>query len=415
MISDKQKKILAFPYSDYDALICDGAVRSGKTSIMMVAFVDWAMRNFSGQRFGVCAKTVGSAKQNIIVPYMSMCYAQSRYNIKWHGSDKILEVSRGPVTNLFEVFGGKDESSFTLIQGRTLAGVLLDEVVLMPQSFVHQAISRCSVNGAKLWFSCNPGAPTHWFYLDWIKRHRERNALYLHFEMRDNPSLSEKTLQNFENNFTGVFYERYVLGKWVLAEGLIYPNYQKCVITPFETEWSDYIISIDYGTQNAFSCGLWALYKGVWYRIKEYYYSGRDTGVQKTDTEYAEDLDEFLSDVWQTRQRIKVFIDPSAASFITLLRKQYKNGRPCYNINPADNGVMDGIRDVATAIQTEKIKVFNTCENTINEFGGYVWDDKAGEDKPVKVNDHAMDDMRYFVRSMRLVTPKTPYKSILGA
>lgn len=415
MISDKQKKILAFPYSDYDALICDGAVRSGKTSIMMVAFVDWAMRNFSGQRFGVCAKTVGSAKQNIIVPYMSMYYAQSRYNIKWHGSDKILEVSRGPVTNLFEVFGGKDESSFTLIQGRTLAGVLLDEVVLMPQSFVHQAISRCSVNGAKLWFSCNPGAPTHWFYLDWIKRHRERNALYLHFEMRDNPSLSEKTLQNFENNFTGVFYERYVLGKWVLAEGLIYPNYQKCVITPFETEWSDYIISIDYGTQNAFSCGLWALYKGVWYRIKEYYYSGRDTGVQKTDTEYAEDLDEFLSDVWQTRQRIKVFIDPSAASFITLLRKQYKNGRVCYNINPADNGVMDGIRDVATAIQTEKIKVFNTCENTINEFGGYVWDDKAGEDKPVKVNDHAMDDMRYFVRSMRLVTPKTPYKSILGA
>lgn len=415
MISDKQKKILAFPYSDYDALICDGAVRSGKTSIMMVAFVDWAMRNFSGQRFGVCAKTVGSAKQNIIVPYMSMCYAQSHYNIKWHGSDKILEVSRGPVTNLFEVFGGKDESSFTLIQGRTLAGVLLDEVVLMPQSFVHQAISRCSVNGAKLWFSCNPGAPTHWFYLDWIKRHRERNALYLHFEMRDNPSLSEKTLQNFENNFTGVFYERYVLGKWVLAEGLIYPNYQKCVITPFETEWSDYIISIDYGTQNAFSCGLWALHKGVWYRIKEYYYSGRDTGVQKTDTEYAEDLDEFLSDVWQTRQRIKVFIDPSAASFITLLRKQYKNGRPCYNINPADNGVMDGIRDVATAIQTEKIKVFNTCKNTINEFGGYVWDDKAGEDKPVKVNDHAMDDMRYFVRSMRLVTPKTPYKSILGA
>lgn len=415
MISDKQKKILAFPYSDYDALICDGAVRSGKTSLMMVAFVDWAMRNFSGQRFGVCAKTVGSAKQNIIVPYMSMCYAQSHYNIKWHGSDKILEVSRGPVTNLFEVFGGKDESSFTLIQGRTLAGVLLDEVVLMPQSFVHQAISRCSANGAKLWFSCNPGAPTHWFYLDWIKRHKERNALYLHFEMRDNPSLSEKTLQNFENNFTGVFYERYVLGKWVLAEGLIYPNYQKCVIKPFETEWSDYIISIDYGTQNAFSCGLWALCKGVWYRIKEYYYSGRDTGVQKTDTEYAEDLDEFLSDVWQTRQRIKVFIDPSAASFIALLRKQYKNGRVCYNINPADNGVMDGIRDVATAIQTEKIKVFNTCENTINEFGGYVWDDKAGEDKPVKVNDHAMDDMRYFVRSMRLVTPKTPYKSILGA
>ena len=412
MISNKQKKILAFPYSDYDAIICDGAVRSGKTSIMMVAFVDWAMRNFSGQRFGICAKTVGSAKQNIVVPYMGMSYARKKYNIKWHGSDKILEVSRGPVTNLFEVFGGKDESSFTLIQGRTLAGVLLDEVVLMPQSFVHQAISRCSVTGAKLWFSCNPGAPTHWFYLDWIKRHKERNALYLHFQMRDNPSLSEKTLQSYETNFTGVFYERYVLGNWTLAEGLIYPNYQKALCKPFEAEWSDYIISIDYGTQNAFSCGLWALYDGIWYRIKEYYYSGRDTGQQKTDTEYAQDIDEFLSDVWKVKQRIKVIIDPSAASFITLLRKQYKNGRQCYNIRPADNGVMDGIRDVATAIQTEKLKIFNTCENIKDEFGGYVWDDKAGDDRPVKVNDHAMDDMRYFVRTMRICEPKMAYKPI---
>ena len=412
MISNKQKKILAFSYSDYDAIICDGAVRSGKTSIMMVAFIDWAMRNFSGQRFGICAKTVGSAKQNIVVPYMSMSYARKRYQIKWHGQDKILEVSRGPVKNLFEVFGGKDEGSFALIQGRTLAGVLLDEVVLMPQSFVNQAITRCSVNGAKLFFSCNPGAPTHWFYLDWIKRHKERNALYLHFQMRDNPSLSEKTLQSYENNFTGVFYDRYVKGLWTLAEGLIYPNYQNAICTPFKAEWSDYIISIDYGTQNAFSCGLWALYDGVWYRIKEYYYSGRDTGIQKTDSEYAEDLDAFLEDVWKTRQRIKVFIDPSAASFITLLRKQYKNGRACYNIHSADNGVMDGIRDVATAIQTEKIKIFNTCVNTVNEFGGYVWDDKAGEDRPVKVNDHAMDDTRYFVRSMRLVEPKTIYKPI---
>lgn len=412
MISNKQKKILAFPYSDYDAIICDGAVRSGKTSIMMVAFVDWAMRNFSGQRFGICAKTVGSAKQNIVVPYMDMSYARKKYNIKWHGSDKILEVSRGPVTNLFEVFGGKDESSFTLIQGRTLAGVLLDEVVLMPQSFVHQAISRCSVTGAKLWFSCNPGAPTHWFYLDWIKRHKERNALYLHFQMRDNPSLSEKTLQSYETNFTGVFYERYVLGNWTLAEGLIYPNYQKALCKPFDAEWSDYIIAIDYGTQNAFSCGLWALYDGIWYRIKEYYYSGRDTGQQKTDTEYAQDIDDFLSDVWKVKQRIKVIIDPSAASFIALLRKQYKNGRQCYNIRPADNGVMDGIRDVATAIQTGKIKIFNTCENIKDEFGGYVWDDKAGDDRPVKVNDHAMDDMRYFVRTMRICEPKTAYKPI---
>lgn len=225
MISNKQKKILAFPYSRYDALICDGAVRSGKTSIMMWAFVRWAMENFSGQRFGVCGRTVDSCTKNIIVPFMAMSLAKERYIIRWRRGDKVMEVRRGAVTNYFEVFGGKDEASYTLIQGRTLAGVLLDEVVLMPRSFVEQALARCSVDGAKLWFSCNPGSPHHWFYQEWIKRHRERNALYLHFEMRDNPGLSEKTLERYENMYAGIFYDRYVRGMWVAAEGIVYKDF----------------------------------------------------------------------------------------------------------------------------------------------------------------------------------------------
>ena len=153
MISEKQKKIMAFQYSDYDSIICDGAVRSGKTSIMTVSFIDWAMSNFSNQRFGLCGKTVDSCVKNLIIPYISMSYAKQRYTLRWRRSDKLLEVKRGTVTNWFEVFGGKDESSQSLIQGRTFAGVLLDEVVLMPQSFVNQALARCSVDGAKLWFS----------------------------------------------------------------------------------------------------------------------------------------------------------------------------------------------------------------------------------------------------------------------
>lgn len=225
MISEKQKKILAFPYSRYDAIICDGAVRSGKTSIMMWAFVSWAMEYFNGQRFGICGKTVDSASKNIVIPFTSMSLAKERYILRWRRSDKILEVRRGAVTNYFEVFGGKDESSYALIQGRTLAGVLLDEVVLMPRSFVEQALTRCSVSGARLWFSCNPGSPHHWFYTEWIKRHKERNALYLHFEMRDNPGLSEKTLERYENMFAGVFYDRYVRGLWVAAEGVVYADF----------------------------------------------------------------------------------------------------------------------------------------------------------------------------------------------
>ena len=225
MISAKQQKILAFPYSKYDALICDGAVRSGKTSIMMWAFVRWAMENFSGQRFGVCGRTVDSCTKNIIVPFTTMSLAKERYIIRWRRGDKVMEVRRGAVTNYFEVFGGKDEASYTLIQGRTLAGVLLDEVVLMPRSFVEQALARCSVDGAKLWFSCNPGSPHHWFYQEWIKRYRERNTLYLHFEMTDNPGLSEKTLARYKNMYAGIFYDRYVRGLWVAAEGVVYKDF----------------------------------------------------------------------------------------------------------------------------------------------------------------------------------------------
>lgn len=258
MLSEKQKKILAFSYSRYDSLICDGAVRSGKTSLMMVAFVDWAMREFSGQRFGICGKTVDSCVKNVVQPYLFLSYAKSRYVMRWKRADKVLEVRRGAATNYFEVFGGKDEGSAALIQGRTLAGVLLDEVVLMPRSFVEQALARCSVDGAKLWFSCNPGSPHHWFYQEWIKRHRERNTLYLHFEMTDNPGLSARTLERYANMYAGIFYDRYVRGLWVAAEGVVYKDFanntEKYLIDdPLkwveeqETKFSVISIGVDFG------------------------------------------------------------------------------------------------------------------------------------------------------------------------
>lgn len=227
MISAKQAKIMAFPYSKYDAIICDGAVRSGKTSIMTVSFIRWAMENFNGCRFGLCGRTVDSCVKNLVIPYTQMTYANDRYLIRWRRSDKILEVRRGKTVNVFEVFGGKDEASAALIQGRTLAGVLLDEVALMPRSFVEQALARCSVEGARLWFSCNPASPKHWFYQEWILGREKHNALYLHFAMTDNPSLSEKTLERYKTMYSGVFYQRYVLGEWVMADGLVYPNFSE--------------------------------------------------------------------------------------------------------------------------------------------------------------------------------------------
>lgn len=390
MISPRQQKILAFPYSKYDALICDGAVRSGKTSIMMWAFVRWAMENFSGQRFGVCGRTVDSCTKNIIVPFTAMSLAKERYIIRWRRGDKVMEVRRGAVTNYFEVFGGKDEASYTLIQGRTLAGVLLDEVVLMPRSFVEQALTRCSVDGAKLWFSCNPGSPQHWFYLEWIKRHKERNALYLHFEMTDNPGLSEKTLERYQNMFTGVFYDRYIRGLWVLAEGLVYDFGEENIVDDVP-ESGEYYISCDYGTLNPFSAGLWCWDGKTATRIREYYYSGREEHRNKTDEEYYTELEKLVGEL----PVISVIVDPSAASFIEVIKRHGK-----FKVRKAVNDVLPGIATTARYLRSGALKIHRSCKDAIREFGLYRWDEKSTEDRPIKENDHAMDDTRYFAMTV---------------
>lgn len=392
MISPKQKKILAFPYSRYDALICDGAVRSGKTSLMVAAFIDWAMREFDRQRFGICGKTVKSAAENMITPYLSMRYAKKRYTLRWRSSKQILEVRQGRRVNYFEVFGGRDESSFALIQGRTLAGVLLDEVVLMPESFVNQALARCSVEGARMWFSCNPGNPSHWFKKEWIDKRKERGALYLHFEMTDNPSLSQKTLERYQAMYSGVFYDRYIRGLWVAAEGLVYDMFDKDfhVVPSVPRAYEEYYISCDYGTLNPTSAGLWGLAAGKWYRIREYYYDGRKAHDQRTDEEHYEAIEALASGL----PIRKIIVDPSAASFIEVIRRHDR-----FMVEQASNRVLDGIRDVATRLNAGDIFICDCCADCIREFGLYRWDEKATEDRPLKTDDHAMDDVRYFVRA----------------
>ena len=406
MISDKQRKILAFPYTKRDVLICDGAVRSGKTSIMMWAFVDWAMREFDGQRFGICGKTVDSASKNIVVPFISMALTKERYNLRWRRADHVLEITRCGKTNYFEVFGGKDESSFMLIQGRTLAGVLLDEVVLMPESFVNQALARCSVDGSRIWFSCNPGSPQHWFYKNWIEGSARRNALYLHFNMRDNPALSDSILARYEAMYSGVFYDRYILGKWVLAEGLIYPMFgDSCVVDEEPGTEGEYYISCDYGTLNPFSAQLWHWDGKTATCLREYYYSGRETQANKTDEEYCTEIARLAGDL----PIRSIVVDPSAASFIEVLRRKQ------YVVRKAKNDVLNGIMLTARYLQDGTIKIHRRCKDSIREFGLYRWDDKATEDRPIKENDHAMDSIRYFAFTiLRERVGKSKYTSLLG-
>ncbi len=402
-ISKKQKQILAFPFTHYDALIADGAVRSGKTSFMTIAFVDDAMRRYDRQRFAICGKTVESATKNIIEPYLGIKLAREKYNISWRRADKTMIVTCGKKQNIFEVFGGKDESSFTLIQGRTLAGVLFDEVALQTRSFVEQAMARCSVDGSRFWFNCNPDSPNHWFYQEWIKQKERHNALHLHFELDDNPSLSEEIKQRYRTTYSGVFYDRYIKGLWVAADGIIYPmfNKDKHIVKSKPRGYSKYYVSIDYGTSNPTSMGLWGAYGGKWYRVADSYYDGRKS-APRTDEEHYKELEKLVVENIKQEAPFQyvraVIVDPSAASFIQTIKKHNR-----FRVKPAENDVLEGIRNTATELNSGRLLFCDCCHDIFDEFGSYVWDTKAsekGEDKPVKQSDHAMDDMRYFVNTI---------------
>ena len=386
MISPKQRKILAFPYSDYDAIICDGAVRSGKTSIMTVAFVDWAMREFDGQRFGICGKTVDSATKNIIVPYISMSYAKERYTLRWRRSDKLLEVKQGATTNWFEVFGGKDESSLMLIHGRTLAGVLLDEVALMPESFVNQALARCSVDGARLWFSCNPQSPSHWFHTDWIERHRERNALYLHFAMTDNPALSEKTLERYRSMYSGVFYDRYIRGLWVAADGLIYQQFadekeRYLIDTPPDIMYA--VIGLDFGgSKSAHAMTLTGFTSGFKQVIllDEYYHNNLKSG--RLSPKQLEEA--FVDFVRRAKSKYKVyeaFCDSAEQTLIEGLTVAAIRARLGIEVRNAIKGpINDRIAFYNSLMAQDRFKIMRHCTAHIKALEEAVYDDS----KPVK-------------------------------
>lgn len=378
--------------SGKDGIIADGSIRSGKTVSMSLSFVVWAMESFNEQNFGMCGKTIGSFRRNVLT-FLKLMLMSRGYNVKDHRADNLLEIQYKGKKNYFYIFGGKDERSQDLIQGITLAGLLCDEVALMPESFVNQATGRCSVDGSKFWFNCNPDGPHHWFKKGWVDRADEKNLLYLHFTMDDNLSLTEKIKQRYESLYSGVFFQRYIMGLWVVAEGIIYDMFSEArhVTASVESvENPKRYVSCDYGTQNATVFLMWEQgSNGKWYCVDEYYYSGRDETAQKTDNAYADDLQRFIGG----KIVEAIIIDPSAASFIALLRERG------FRIKKAQNDVLDGIRYTGTLLNTGAIAFHEKCKNTIKEFGSYVWDTKAcerGEDRPIKQHDHAMDAVRYF-------------------
>ena len=397
--SDRQRLTLTWwnssRFQGADGILCDGSIRSGKTLSMTVGFLLWSMSQFDGQSFAICGKTVESLRRNVTdnIPL----WVEGLFQTAERRSENRIIVTGGGHSNTYYLFGGRDESSYTLIQGMTLAGVLLDEVALMPRSFVEQALARCSVSGSKFWFNCNPGGPEHWFYTEWVKRAKKRNVLYLHFTMEDNHALEDDVRARYERMYSGVFYDRYIRGLWVAAKGLIYDgfNVDRHVLRNAPETSGGCYVSVDYGTLNPTVFLLWQRESGSerWVCLREYYWDGRAEHRQKTDGEYADDFQKFSAG-YLVRS---IIVDPSAASFIQELRRR---GLP---VEQADNRVVDGIRQVGELLRNEQLAVMSGCVKTISEFRAYVWDEKSsaqGIDKPVKDHDHCMDALRYFVTTV---------------
>ena len=389
-LSPKQRQVMLWWQKNYDAIICDGAVRSGKTFCMGVAFLLWAMTCFHGRQFALCGKTIGALRRNLLYDALPEV---ERVGVRCEErrSENSFTLRWGGRSNRFLLFGGQDEGSAALIQGVTLAGLLLDEAALMPRSFVEQACARCSVPGSKLWFNCNPEGPEHWFYREWILKAEERRALYLHFTMEDNPGLDKAVRERYQRLYSGIFYRRFVLGEWVTAEGRVYDFFDRrrdaAPVPPGRMEaWR---VSVDYGTVNPTSMGLWGRRNGVWYRVKEFYYDSRREGRQKTDAEYVRDLRTLCGG----KRVERVIVYPSAASFLAALRQA---GFP---VKAADNRVLDGIRVTAGMLREGKIILCEPCEDCLREMGLYCWE--SGKEVPRKENDHAMDDLRYFAMDLQ--------------
>lgn len=420
IFSEKGYKVLSWwlpesPVSHKPIICMEGAVRSGKTLTGSFSFTCWAQSEFDDYEFAFCGKTIGSARRNIIRPLKRMLAARgAAVNDHRSSNENFLEIEWLGHKNVYWIFGGKDERSQDLIQGATLAGIFFDEAILMPISFLQQGIARLSIDGAKIWISLNPEGPDEPFYVDWLDKFDPKDVFYLHFTMDDNPSLSEETKARYQRMYPegSVWYDRYILGQRTVAEGRIWDFFRPDVGAGYVVDardcpraFLDWVVSIDYGTSDAFAAGLYGLARNPsqnalrsWFLVREYYYDPKEhRGRQKAPTEYIEDLIKLCR--WKGHPIYpNILCDPSAAAFITECRR---SGRAeVENIRGADNSVKDGILDVATMLSQGWLKISSDCPNAIKYINNYRWDENSKEEKPLHDGSHFPDALRYGCRYM---------------
>ena len=374
-----------------------GAVRSGKSFVDVAYTIPARLRNVRNEPglnviLGVSKETI---ERNVLEPMREIYTSDLVSTIN---SRNIATVCGVPVYCL----GAEKITQVSKIQGMSIKYCYGDEIAKWSQEVFAMLQSRLDKSYSMMDGACNPEHPGHW-----LKEFVDRDDIDIYtqkYTIFDNPFLSKDFVDKLCNEYKGtVYYKRYILGEWALAEGLIYPMYANAIAAPPPGVVTEkYVLSIDYGTLNAFAALLWEKKGPVWYATRGYYYSGRENGTCKTDNEYLEDLDAFLQDIFTKLaegQKLKTIVDPSAASFITLLKKSKH-----FIVIPADNSVGDGIRETATAMQMGFIKIDPSIKEWIKEAEGYVWDEKSKDDTPVKIDDHYMDATRYFVKTMRVVS-----------
>lgn len=374
--------------------LLSGSVRSGKTWISLVLWAFWVATMPKEKNYLMTAKSLTTLKRNVL-DLLTELVGEKNFTFSIAQKQALLFGRK------IYLEGANDARAESKIRGMTLQGAYCDELTLYGENFFTMMLSRLSEPNAKLFATTNPDTPMHWLNKKYIERGHELNMLLMTFLIDDNTFLDPNYVEELKKEYVGVFYDRFIRGLWVVAEGLVYPRFSKADnVTEDIPESGTYYISIDYGTLNPFSAGLWCVSDGKAVRIKEYYHSGRDTKRQLTDEEYHAALEKLIQytdseGILQEYEIDRVVIDPSAASFIACMRRHGK-----FRVKHAVNTVIDGIRNVTSMLNGQRLFIHSSCKDSIKEFGLYSWDDKAHEDKVIKENDHAMDDIRYFVNTI---------------
>ena len=392
----KQKAVLTWwvpssPYADKDGIICDGSIRSGKTTVMSLSFVMWAMATFNGENFAMCGKTIQSLRRNVINQLKLMLKSRG-YEVREHRSENSMTICFGDVENEFYLFGGKDEGSQDLIQGITLAGVFFDEVALMPESFVNQATGRCYVAGSKFWFNCNPEGPDHFFKVEWIDKLTEKNLIRIHFTMRDNPSLAAHIIERYERMYKGVFYDRFIRGLWVLASGIIFRYFaeddesylfeDKDIFDEngnLKVSFSKLTMGIDFGGNTSKTTFF---LMGYMRGYKEF------RGLEEDGLPVTEDINakaicdkfiEFYRMCIEKYGRVDwVFPDSASTTMINSLRAAARDaGLPWKNIKGCrKNEVSDRPRTIDMLFNSGRLKINKKCVQMRKAIASLRWDEK---------------------------------------